>query len=96
MKVTGNVKGSLPPLGPSGTQIEVDPYEEDFNHAEQNLIMGNSEIMFKTQGSGNEYRINVQHMIEYQGCAADLSRMRRTLRFRSNKNYISYDNTDQV
>ena len=43
LKVVGDIRGTLPPVGPMGTELSVEPYSEEFTRVRPGLIKATSE-----------------------------------------------------
>ena len=100
LKEVGSISGSLPPLGPAGTEISLKDYTEEFTKVQPGLITSNSErkILINPSNQQNQsMSFEVTHTVEYDGCEAEpITPEKRTVRFKSSRNYIVYDPQEEV
>ena len=90
----GEIRGTLPELN---GELDLQPYVEEFTRMGPGRITAQTTGNFGIKGTDMMYRYDLDHEIQYEGCVAvDKDPGTRAMRFKSSKNYITYDPKEEV
>ena len=87
------MRGTLPSI--PRYDIQVSDYSEEFTLTKPGLVTSSSSRSFSLKGTGQKVKFDVTHTIEFVGGCEDKNK-RVTSRFKSARNYIVYDDSEQV